>query len=77
MPCRPPLIDSNELSQLHQQDQDEQDRGENGSHDTLKDGDGATLAAKSLEKNIHGVTAEIRERNEEHVPDDLPDLLPG
>ena len=77
MPRRPPLVGSNELSQLHQQNQNEQDRGENGSDDTLKDGDGATLAAKSIEKNIHGVTAQIRERNEEHVPDDLPHLRPG
>ncbi len=50
MPCRSPLVGSNELSQLHQQNQNEQYRGENGSNNTLKDGDGATPAAKAIER---------------------------
>ena len=74
MSCRPPLVGSNQLSQLHQQDENEQDRGEHGAHHSLKDGDGATLAANSLQQGIHGVAAEIGEGNEVNIPEDLPHL---
>ena len=63
--------------QLHQQNQNEQDRGEHGANHTLKDGDGATLAANSLQQSIHGVAAEIGERDEVNIPDDLPAPAPG
>jgi hypothetical protein len=39
--------------------------------------DGAALAANSLEDGIHGIAAQVRERNEVHVRDDFPHLCLG